>query len=95
MNKAEYAKYLKSPRWKRIQFAVKFNQKGVCAVCGKPAKPMIIHHKSYERVGREEPGDVVGLCRVCHDVFHRVWYRAPGRQDVATGQAALEFQGKK
>ncbi len=91
MNKSEYEKYLKSPRWRRIQFSVKFTQRGACAVCGRPASPMIIHHTRYDRVGNEDPADVVGLCRSCHDIFHKVWRRSHDRQDIAAGQEMLEF----
>ena len=92
MTRDEYQKYLRSPRWKRIQFAVRFIQRGRCVVCGRPADPMIVHHRDYSRLGAELPEDVIGLCRRCHQVFHHVWHSSQQRQDIATGQAEL-FEG--
>jgi hypothetical protein len=31
-----------------------------------------VHHRSYARLGFEQPEDVVVLCRSCHTRHHRV-----------------------
>jgi hypothetical protein len=31
-----------------------------------------VHHRTYERFGREDTGDLTVLCRRCHTLFHGV-----------------------
>lgn len=41
-----------------------------CRVCnrGPPEVRLEVHHRSYQRFGREEPGDLTTLCSECHRV---------------------------
>jgi len=41
-----------------------------CADCGGQQK-LELHHRHYETVGNESPGDLVALCRDCHEARHR------------------------
>lgn len=66
-----YAAYLRSEHWqnvKRAYFAS--GRPRDCFVCG--GGPVQIHHRSYARIGRERPRDLVALCRGCHEEVHRV-----------------------
>jgi len=40
-----------------------------CQLCNAD-KPLDVHHRTYERFGNELPGDLIALCRECHDRFH-------------------------
>jgi 5-methylcytosine-specific restriction endonuclease McrA len=65
----EYQTYLHSPRWiaKREQvFAV---QGRCCRRCHSTVL-LQIHHRTYERFGRERLTDLVPLCRRCHRLVH-------------------------
>ena len=39
-----------------------------CTLCNNPATE--IHHKTYERVGKEPLSDLTSLCRECHTRHH-------------------------
>ena len=56
-----------------LRFAVEWKQQGKCAMCGCIAKPFVVHHNDYSRVGAERPEDLIGLCKKCHDRHHMVW----------------------
>ena len=40
-----------------------------CQVCNSP-HDLHVHHRTYERVGHEDPADLTVLCMWCHDLFH-------------------------
>ena len=40
-------------------------------MCGIGDAVLNVHHKTYCRRGREEPGDLIVLCRNCHTGFHK------------------------
>jgi len=41
---------------------------GRCQVCNSP-DGLEAHHRTYERLGDELPGDLTCLCRKCHQIF--------------------------
>src|SRR5690242_4070935 len=57
-----------------------------------------LHHLHYERFGHEHPADVLSVCSICHQYFHRrlrqrrVQYRAgsPFHQGLLGGEL-LEY----
>jgi len=64
-----YKQYLASKEWqkKRRDAYVALGRK--CRRC-KSSSSIVVHHLSYERLGHEEVGDLIILCRVCHDAVH-------------------------
>ena len=72
-----YNAYLKSRAWRKKRDARKEIDRYLC-VCGRGPfdhkYPMItklvVHHKTYERVGKELLSDLVSLCETCHDFYH-------------------------
>lgn len=61
----EYERYIHSANW-RIKADRRMEMDGhVCQVCGKEASD--VHHLTYDRFGHEEMGDLVSLCRKCHE----------------------------
>ena len=63
-----YLTYLQSQEWKirRNMALVAFDHR--CAVCNSDAR-LEVHHRTYERLGYELPGDLVVLCADCHELY--------------------------
>jgi len=64
-----YARYLRGPEWRarrreRLSFAG-----NRCELCNVEAE-LHVHHRTYERIGREELSDLITLCEGCHGNFH-------------------------
>ena len=72
-SKAEYQAYLLTDHWKDFSMNVRAERKN-CERCGcsrvdsiaKYQQALHVHHKTYERLGRELPSDVEVLCFHCH-----------------------------
>jgi hypothetical protein len=65
-----YAAYRQTDWWqakRREALEVAGNR---CQVCNA-AESLDVHHRTYERRGAELPGDLIVLCRQCHELFHR------------------------
>jgi hypothetical protein len=78
-----YDEYLRTVHWGLVREEVMREARWVC-ICGERARDA--HHVSYERIGYEQPGDVIALCRSCHERWHRTWIhrsRAAFAQEAA------------
>jgi hypothetical protein len=65
----DYQRYLESTEWRtRRQMAMDAAQRR-CQLC-YGAYNLHVHHRTYERVGREWPTDLTVLCADCHGLFH-------------------------
>lgn len=65
-----YAEYLLTPEWQKKRMkALRFAQFR-CQLCNSPDS-LNVHHRTYERRGNELLGDLITLCRDCHEIFHR------------------------
>jgi 5-methylcytosine-specific restriction endonuclease McrA len=67
-----YQAYLKSEHWqsrRRVMLKLAGN---LCGKCGS-AESLHVHHKNYERVGRETAADLEVLCERCHKAEHWEW----------------------
>jgi len=62
---AGYAEYLRTPRWVGFSQRVREHWGQRCAVCNAGG-PLEVHHRTYERLGKEEMTDVLPLCAGCH-----------------------------
>ncbi len=69
MTRAEYHRYLRSWPWKRCRARALLRDGLRCQDCGGELD-LEAHHLSYARVGREDPGDLLTLCRDCHRRRH-------------------------
>lgn len=90
-----YTQYSRSNHWKRIKVLFKHSpfHKGRCYVCGS-LKKLELHHKTYERIGREELADFQELCDLCHSLVHNL--AMTGKQmGVTIGNAADAMLGDK
>jgi 5-methylcytosine-specific restriction endonuclease McrA len=43
---------------------------GACAHCDATGMQLDIHHRTYERLGRESAWDLIALCPACHAAAH-------------------------
>lgn len=85
-----YEKYLESEEWKRKALAAKQRANFQCALGTRHRGPFEVHHRTYERIGREAPGDLIVLCQDCHVRHHG--FLTPRRLRLAqSGQFALPF----
>lgn len=68
-NKAsDYQEYLRSSEWRKKAEAAKIRAGNRCQGCNRPRTEVQLeaHHRTYERIGCELPGDITVLCRTCH-----------------------------
>lgn len=63
-----YGHYLSSPAWAAAKARYRASVEPQACMCG--SEEVQIHHKTYERVGHEEPSDLLALCRICHAMVH-------------------------
>ena len=68
----EYQEYLQSAEWKQKANEAKQRAGNRCQLCNASAKEctLHVHHRTYERLGSEEPMDLTVLCQICHARFH-------------------------
>lgn len=65
----DYREYLASSEWRARADAAKRRAGFRCQVCNGRG-PLDAHHRTYQRVGHEDPGDLTVLCHDCHELFH-------------------------
>lgn len=64
-----YYEYIKSEGWKsKREWALRLADYK-CQVCNKNIN-INVHHRTYENLGNERPGDLIVLCKDCHKLFH-------------------------
>ena len=66
-----YHEYICSDKWRRKANAAKQRAGYRCRVCNKSHDQVTLdaHHRTYERLGDELPGDITVLCRDCHKLY--------------------------
>ena len=64
-----YQEYLSTPHWKRVRKEALKRAGYKCQLCNSES-PLHVHHRTYERLGYEEPGDIIALCAKHHKQFH-------------------------
>lgn len=72
MTYVEYVEYIHSKAWRasaarRAELAASGCR---CRLCNRPNSEveLHVHHRTYERLGAEEVGDLTTLCCECHDI---------------------------
>lgn len=76
----DYQAYIASDLWKRKADAAKKRAGFRCQICNRGQHQVVqleAHHRTYERLGAEEDGDLTVLCETCHDIFTRTGTLAP------------------
>ena len=74
----EYRARIASPEWQELRHRLITAAGHRCAHCGTGDGPLQLHHRTYERLGRELDRDLVVLCLPCHREADRA--RAAVRQ---------------
>jgi 5-methylcytosine-specific restriction endonuclease McrA len=65
----KYSDYLTTHHWKEVARVTKDRAGHRCQLCNSE-RNLEAHHRTYERLGREDEGDVTVLCNTCHSKFH-------------------------
>lgn len=65
-----YAAYRRSSHWRDIRRQA-LERDGHCCTTCKGTVKLEVHHRTYERVGKELLEDVIVLCQRCHAVEHQ------------------------
>lgn len=63
-----YNQYLLSDDWAATRSYI-LRVQPICQLCGAVPSE-VVHHLSYANVGEEKLGELVGLCRPCHQRLH-------------------------
>ena len=71
-----YANYLQTPEWRERRLAALERAHYRCQVC-YGSLYLQVHHRTYERRGREWPEDLTVLCDACHALFHGKMPKSP------------------
>lgn len=79
MNADEYRRYLAGRVWRDTRHHALARAGHRCQACGS-AHRLDVHHRSYARLGHENPDDLRVLCRNCHERVHHT----PRPLDAAT-----------
>ena len=66
----DYAEYRKTAHWQELQGRALERAKGRCGLCNAMATNLEVHHRTYQRLGHEEEGDLVVLCHACRGNLH-------------------------
>ena len=70
MDRKTYTAYLHSKHWKKVR-SVALQKAGYkCQACSTKDTILDVHHNSYDRLGNEDPSDLIVLCRSCHAKVH-------------------------
>jgi hypothetical protein len=64
-----YREYLQTAHWRGVREYALMRADYRCQLCNSP-ESLQVHHRTYDRRGRENYRDVVALCRNCHARFH-------------------------
>ena len=82
-----YAAYLNSPHWQELRLNWKprktLNGIPVCEFCLAQVR-LHLHHMTYKHLGAEPEGDLVQICKSCHDSVHERFQWYGGRLSRAT-----------
>jgi len=61
-----YTDYLSTPWWSAVRDGALRRARGTCEFCQERAAQEV-HHTTYKNLGHEHPGDLIALCRRCHE----------------------------
>lgn len=87
----DYEAYLRSDAWKSRATEAKKRAGYACMLCSSKGA-VEVHHRNYERVGREKPSDLVVLCESCHCRHHGTLMRMMHNQRKR--QLLLPFEAR-
>jgi hypothetical protein len=65
-----YPEYLTTEHWQTMREKALERADHRCQVCNTSLGSLHVHHRTYERRGRESLRDLIVLCNDCHRTFH-------------------------
>lgn len=67
----DYYEYIQSAEWRQRADEAKRRAGYRCRVCNRSASQVTLnaHHRTYDRLGHEDPDDITVLCRDCHELY--------------------------
>lgn len=65
-----YRDYLTTDWWAEQREKALGRANFSCQLCNDTRR-LQVHHRTYRRLGMEEPGDLIVLCADCHETFHK------------------------
>ena len=68
--KVIYQKYLSTFYWDEVRRKMLCLSGCRCERCGANNEVLSVHHRTYDRIGKEEESDLIVLCWPCHKEFH-------------------------
>ena len=77
-----YEDYLKTPAWRLQRIRAIKRARGRCQACNS-SKSLHVHHRTYERLGHEDPEDLTVFCDNCHKLFHNIKRHTPSKAEAA------------
>ena len=75
MASSDYKRYLRCRHWQELRQKALNRANGRCEMCGyEPWKPgtLQVHHRTYERIGKEGLDDLIVVCPRCHMKIHGI-----------------------
>jgi hypothetical protein len=66
------AEYWRSPEWIKLKCDLIQERGSMCERCGKETEVLSPHHLTYKNFKKEEPEDLILLCRGCHMKVHGI-----------------------
>ncbi len=66
-----YEAYIRSDLWRANKDRLGVLRPTKCSICPSRVK-LHAHHVSYDRVGAEQPGDLIVVCSRCHEEIHKL-----------------------
>ncbi len=84
--KFAHKEYLQSSTWKDIRLRILQRDGYKCCRCGQSGNE--VHHKTYERWGRELDSDLETLCSACHYSHHSA-HKGTGNNKTSIGNRAI------
>lgn len=78
----DYKTYIQSENWRKKRENVLIFWGYRCALCFSPNN-LHVHHRTYERLGRELITDLIPLCERCHNDHHNFTGRSTNPETIA------------
>jgi len=69
LSSEQYRDYIGSPAWRDRAEQARERAGYRCQLCNRKGE-LHVHHRTYERLGRELDEDLIVLCAACHKHFH-------------------------
>jgi len=68
-----YNDYIKTEEWRQRAEAAKVRAGHRCQICNRATSrvTLTVYHRTFERLGHEQPEDLTVLCRGCYELYER------------------------